>query len=71
MVCLVLIDMKFKKIKENFTAVEVNTTAAWEHVAEIERAIRFVKEWLRCVVSILRDTGFRYYHRMIIIHCVY
>ena len=64
-------DMEFEKIKENFTAVEVNTTAAREHVGEIERAIRFKKEHLRCVVSTLRDVGFKYYHRMIIVHGVY
>ena len=68
MVRLVLMDMEFEKIKEDFTAVEVNTTAEREHVGEIERAIRFVKERLRCVVSTLRDAGFRYYHHMVIIH---
>ena len=36
---LVLMDMEFEKIKEDFTAVEVNTTAAREHIGEIKRAI--------------------------------
>ena len=67
---LMLMDMEFEKIKEGFTAVEVNTTATWEHVAKIERAIRFDKERLMCVVSTLRNTGVRYYHRMIIKWCV-
>ena len=43
---LLLMDMEFENIKEDFTAVEVNTMAVREHVAEIERAIRFIKEWL-------------------------
>ena len=37
-------DMEFEKIKDDFDKVEVNTTAAREHVAEIERGIRNVKE---------------------------
>ena len=41
---LVLMDMEFEKIKDDFDKVEVNTTAAREHVAEIERGIRHVKE---------------------------
>ena len=44
MVLLVLMNMEFDKIKEDFAAVEVNTTAAQEHVGKIERAVRFVKE---------------------------
>ena len=39
MVRLVLMDMEFEKIKDNFDKVEVNTTAAREHVGEIERGI--------------------------------
>ena len=63
---LVLMDMEFDKIKEDLTAVEDNTTATWEHLGEIERAIRFVKEQLRCVVSFMRDAGFKYYHLSLI-----
>ena len=43
-VCLVLMDMEFEKIKDDFDKVEVNTTTAREHVAENERGIRHVKE---------------------------
>ena len=53
---LVLMDMEFEKIKESFMNVEVNTTVVREHVGgEIERAIRYIKEHTRSVVSILRD----------------
>ena len=46
LVRLVLVNMEFEKIKEDFTAVEGNTMAVREHVTEIERAIRFIKEHL-------------------------
>ncbi len=36
-VCLVLMDMEFKKVKEKFDEVKINTTAACEYVCEIER----------------------------------
>ena len=39
-----MMDMEFEKIKDEFDRVEVNTTAAREHVGEIERGIRLVKE---------------------------
>ena len=45
-------------VKDNFDKVEVNTTAAREHVAEIERGIRHVKEQGRCVISDLCTAGF-------------
>ena len=41
---LVLMDMEFEKIKDNFDKVEVNTTASREHVGEIEREISLMKE---------------------------
>jgi len=37
---LVLMDMEFEKIKDEVGLVEINTTAAREHVGEIERHIR-------------------------------
>ena len=70
-VCLVMMDMEFEKIKDDFDRVEVNTTAAREHVGEIERGIRLVKERSRCVISDLRVAGFTLLHKMIIVHCVY
>ena len=40
---LVLMDMEFETIKDKVGLVEVNTTAAREHVGEIERHIRLIK----------------------------
>ena len=41
---LMLMDQEFEKIKDVLPLVEVNTTAAREHVPEIERNIRTIKE---------------------------
>ena len=41
-----LVDMEFEAIKDDMGLVDINTTAAREHVAEIERGIRVVDE--RC-----------------------
>ena len=41
----ILMDMEFKSVKEH-AMVPINTTAAREHVGEIERYVRVVKE--RC-----------------------
>ena len=68
---LVMMNMEFEKIQDEFDRVEVNTMAAREHVGEIERGIRLVKERSRCVISDLRVTGFTFLHKMIILHCVY
>ena len=43
--------MEFEKIKDVLPMVEVNTTAAREHLPEIERRIRTIKERVRCVTS--------------------
>ena len=63
--------MEFEKIKDDFELVEVNTTAAREHVGEIERGIRLIKEQSRSVISDLRAAGFTYLHKIIVVHCVY
>ena len=68
---LVLMDMEFEKIKDEFDHVVVNTTAAREHVSEAEKAIQDVKVRARCVISDLRVAGFMYLHKMIVVHCVY
>ena len=46
---LALMDKEFDKITDFVGLLEVNTTAAREHVGEIERTIRFVKERTRCI----------------------
>ena len=37
---VILMDMEFEKVKDEVELVELNTTAAREHVGEIERSIR-------------------------------
>ena len=48
---LMLIDREFKKIRDVLPFVEANTTAAQEHVPEIERRIRTIKERVRATTS--------------------
>jgi hypothetical protein len=48
---LALMDKEFDAVKEYVPFLEVNTTAAREHVGEIERSIRTVKERTRCATS--------------------
>ena len=40
---LALMDMEFEKVRDKLTIIEVNTTAAREHVPEIERQIFLIK----------------------------
>ena len=48
-----LMDMEFEKLRDKLPNVTLNTTAAREHVGEIERKIRVVKERARSTISIL------------------
>ena len=43
-ICVILMDMEFEKVKDELRLIDVNTTAAREHVAEIERGICLLKE---------------------------
>ena len=45
---LVLMDMEFEKFKDKVGLVEVHTMATREHVGEIERQTRLIKERTRC-----------------------
>ena len=65
---VILMDMEFEKVKDELGLIDVNTTAAREHVAEIERGIRLLKERSRCVVKSL---PFQYLPKQIVIHVVY
>jgi hypothetical protein len=47
----VLMDMEFEKLVDSFDEGLINTTAAREHVGDIERAIRFIEERARSVLS--------------------
>jgi len=46
-----LMDMEFEKLRDMLPNVTLNTTAAREHVGEIERKIRVVKERARSTIS--------------------
>ena len=47
----VLMDMEFTPLESSVTSTNINTTAAREHVGDIERAIRVVKERARSTVA--------------------
>ena len=53
---VILMDMEFEKVWDHFPLAEMNTTAAQEHVGEIERHIRTVKERARCEMYRLRPS---------------
>jgi hypothetical protein len=51
-----MMDQEFDKVKDACDAVEINTTAAREHIGEIERFIRTIKERSRALMSDLPYT---------------
>ena len=61
-------DMEFKKIADWLENVEINTTTARDHVGEIERGIRVVKERGRAIMGVL---PFESLHKQIVIHLIY
>ena len=64
----ILMDMEFDKVAPHLEGdVVVNTSAAREHVAEIEREIRTEKERARCVSSTL---PFKRLHKLVVINLV-
>ena len=69
----VMMDMEFEKVKDEkgMELVDVNTTAAREHVGEIERGIRYLKERSRCSVSTFAVAGIKFLAKTIVIQLVY
>ena len=51
--------------------MEVNTTAAREHVGEIERQIRLIKERTSCLNSDMLDCSMICLPKQIVIHLLY
>jgi hypothetical protein len=49
----ILMDREFEKIKSQMPTVECNTTAAKEHVSEVEQTIQTVKERIRGLLATL------------------
>ena len=66
---MALMDIEFEPVKEPLLCkVVLNTSAAKEYVAEIERCIRTVKEKCRCTVSTL---PFEVLPKLVVINIVY
>ena len=63
-----MMDGKFATLESEFDIVEINTTAAREHVGEIERNIQTIKEQGRSVSSVLPYTTLP---KQLVIHLVY
>lgn len=66
--CLVLMDMVFEKVKKLAPLVEINTTAAREHMGLIEWKIRHMKEKTRATTS---KFPFNLIPALVLIHTVY
>jgi len=72
LVKLIMVDtMEFECLKDSFSDATIGTTAAREYVAEIEHAIKLIKERTWCTISELRRAGYRFLHKWIVVHCVY
>ena len=65
---MVLTDNKFEMLKNLVPILANNTTAAKEHVPEVERKIRLIKEWGR---GILNSLLFKNMPRLMLIDLVY
>ena len=50
---IILMDQKINKLELKLDIVEINTTAAREHIGKIEQNIRTIKERARAIVTIL------------------
>ena len=61
-------DREFEKVRDLVPLVEVNTTAAREHVAVIEQKIWHVKERVRSTTS---EYPFQWIPILILVHTVY
>ena len=61
-------DGEFRAVQKLLPLIELNITAAREHVPEIESGIRRVKEKVRCFSS---EWVYQYIPTLLIIHTVY
>ncbi len=67
-VCIIMMDQEFDKVEDTCEMVEINTTAAREHVGKIERLIRRIKEHSRALMS---DLPYTMIPCQAVIHLVY
>jgi hypothetical protein len=65
---VIMMDQEFDKVEDACEMVEINTTAAREHVGEIEHFIRTIKECSRALVS---DLPYTTLPRQVVIHIIY
>ncbi len=65
---VIMMDQEFNKVEDACNMVEINTTAAREHVGEIERFIRTIKERSRALVS---DLPYTLLPCQVVIHLIY
>ena len=73
-VCNVLMDGEFEKVKPEVELLDINISAAREYVGEIERYHCMLKERCRYVLSDMRPMGcnaYQYLHKHIVICLVY
>ena len=61
-------DNFFDKVQDHIPFLQINITAAREHVGKIEREIRQIKERTRCTTS---DFPFEHIPTMVLIYTVY
>ena len=69
----VLMDGKFEKFNPEISLVDINISTACEHVTEIERYHRTLKERCRCVLSDMRplwSNTYKHLHKQITIRLV-
>jgi hypothetical protein len=64
----ILMDNEFKKVRALVPSLHINTTAAKDHVPEIERCIRLIKEWGR---GYLNTLPFQKIPQLILIELIY
>jgi hypothetical protein len=64
----IMMDQEFNKVKGACNMVEIYTTVVREHVGEIKRFIRTIKECSRALVS---DLPYSLLQRQVVIHLVY
>ena len=53
---LIMMDGEFATLELSFDLVEINTTAAHEHVGKIERSVRTIKERGWSILTVLPCT---------------
>ena len=65
---LIMIDGEFAKLELEFELVEINTTAACEHVGKIEQSICTIKEHGQSISTVLPYTTLP---KQLVIHLIY